>query len=109
MSAPVLLSITMHMTHIPRRNTKQADLQRGPSLMAEHLHDLIKMIIHHFGLLLVEHVSEGLRHDVLALPELAEQPLSALVPKHRRRGGLDHQDSHAVELSILSWSSSTQG
>ena len=98
MSAPALLSITMHMTHIPRRNTKQADLQRGPSSQEEHLHDALKLLIHLFGRLLVELCNEFVRHEVLARRELAEQPLSALVPQHHRRGGLEHQDSQAVEL-----------
>ena len=45
------------------------------SIKLEHLHDALKTLIHQFLLLFVEHVSEGLRHDVLALRELAEQPL----------------------------------
>ena len=41
----------------------------------EHLHGPPKLLIHSFGRPLVELCGERLRHDVLALRELAEQPL----------------------------------
>ena len=80
------------------RNVYMASLGLTGSPDTEQVHDAFKLVIHHFGRFLVDFFSELPRHDVLALPELAEQPLCARVDKRDRRGGLEHQDSEAVEL-----------
>ncbi len=80
-------------------NVYLASLGLTGSPDTEQVHDAFKLVIHHFGRFLVDFFSELPRHDVLALPELAEQPLCARVDKRDRRGGLEHQDSEAVELA----------
>ena len=74
-------------------NVYLASLGLTGSPDTEQVHDAFKLVIHHFGRFLVDFFSELPRHDVLALPELAEQPLCARVDKRDRRGGLEHQDS----------------
>ena len=56
------------------RNVYMASLGLTGSPDTEQVHDAFKLVIHHFGRFLVDLFSELPRHDVLALPELAEQP-----------------------------------